>query len=201
MEGEEIPVFAYTNGDEAELFLNGKSLGKKVKGVDKPQHPVDFAVWDGSDFYTPYRLRWDVPYKAGELKVVSYKEGKVVAEEVINTAGKAAKIRLIPDRTVISADGLDLSYVTVEVLDKKGNLCPVADNRIDFQVSGAGSIRAVGNGNASTTASFQDPFREAFSGKCMLIVQSADSEGDINIEASSKGLKSAKIAIEASSTQ
>ncbi len=193
--GEIIPVYAYTNGDEAELFLNGKSLGKKVKGVDKPQQIVDFAVWDGSDFYTPYRLRWDVPYKAGELKVVSYKDGKAVAEKVIRTAGKPAMIRLTPDRTIISADGLDLSYVTVEVLDKKGNLCPTADNRIDFFVNGKGNIKAVGNGNASTTASFQDPFRKAFSGKCMLIIVAGKSEGVIDIEASSSGLKTAKTTI------
>jgi beta-galactosidase len=193
MEGKEIPVYGYTNCEEAELFLNGKSLGKKVKGVDKPFHKVDFRVWDGSDFYTPYRLRWDVPYKAGELKIVGYLDGEAVSEKVIHTAGKPAGIRLIPDRQEICADGQDLSYITVEVVDKKGNVCPLADNLVNFEVTGAGKLRAVGNGNAATTESFQAPYRKAFSGKCMLIVQSGTETGTIGIKATSKGLKAAKM--------
>jgi beta-galactosidase len=196
-EGENIPVYGYTNGDEAELFLNGKSLGKRVKGVDKPQHIVDFTVWDGSDFYTPYRLLWEVPYEPGELKIVAYRDGKQVASKLIHTAGKPAKINLIPDRATIQSDGHDLSYITVEILDKKGNLCPLADNLVEFEVSGSGVLKAVGNGNAATTASFQDSKRKAFSGKCMLIVQSGEQDGGkISIKASSKGLKSATVDIQ-----
>jgi beta-galactosidase len=195
--GEEIPVYGYTNCEEAELFLNGKSLGKRVKGIDKPFHPVDFAVWDGSDFYTPYRLKWEVPYEAGELRIVGYKQGKAVSEKIIRTSGKPAQIRLIPDRAVLAADGQDLSYITVEILDKKGNLCPMADNLVEFEVTGAGTLKAVGNGNAATTDSFQASERKAFSGKCMLIIQSSKLEsGNIKILASSKGLKATKILIE-----
>lgn len=190
-EGEEIPVMVYTNCDEAELFLNGKSLGKKIKGVDKPLHIVDFKVWDGSDFYTPCRLRWEVPYEAGELKVVAYKNGKAASEKVINTAGKPYRIELIPDRKEISADGMDLSFVTVRVVDRKGNLCPEADNLVNFEVSGAGSLKAVGNGNASTEASFQVPYRKAFSGMCMVILEAGENAGNISVKASSKGLRSA----------
>lgn len=202
MKGEEIPVFGYTNCEEAELFLNGKSLGKKVKGVDKPYHPVDFTVWDGSDFYTPYRLKWDVPYEAGELRIVAYKQGKAVSEKTIQTAGKPAQIRLVPDRTSITADGHDLSYVTVEILDRKGNLCPMADNLVEFEVSGAGSLKAVGNGNAATTDSFQASQRKAFSGKCMAIIQSSkQNPGSIEVKAISKGLKTSKITLEALAIQ
>ncbi len=194
--GEEIPVYGYTNCEEAELFLNGKSLGKRVKGVDKPKHLVDFTVWDGSDFYTSYRLKWDVPYEAGELRIVAYKQGKAVSEKIIHTAGKPAQIHLTPDRTTLAADGQDLSYVTVEILDKKGNLCPMADNLVEFEVTGAGILKAVGNGNAATTDSFQASERSAFSGKCMAIIQSSKLEsGNIEIKASSKGLKATKTII------
>ncbi len=87
-EGESIPVYSFTNCEEAELFLNGKSLGKRVKGVDKTPIKVDFAKWEGGDFMTKYRLRWDVPYTPGELKVVGYIDGKKTAEKVVNTAGQ-----------------------------------------------------------------------------------------------------------------
>jgi beta-galactosidase len=196
MEGEEIPVYGYTNCQQAELFLNGKSLGKKVKGKDNPFHMVDFLVWDGSDFYTPYRLRWDVPYAPGELKMVGYVDGKAVSEKVVRTAGKPARIRLVPDRTVIDADGTDLSFIAVQVEDKKGNPCPVADNLIQFEVTGDGSLRAVGNGNAATTESFQASNRKAFNGKCMVIVQSGKEAGTIQVKAASKGLKSATTVVQ-----
>lgn len=196
MEGEEIPVYGYTNCEEAELFLNGKSLGRKVKGKDNPFHIVDFTVWDGSDFYTPYRLRWDVPYASGELKIVGYRDGKAVTEKVVRTAGKPARIRLVADRSEITADGNDLSFITIQVEDKKGNPCPMADNLIQFEVTGAGSLKAVGNGNAATTESFQDPFRKAFSGKCLVIVQSGVDPGSIRVKATSKGLKSATVTVQ-----
>lgn len=192
-EGEGIPVYGYTNCQEAELFLNGESLGKKVKGRDRPLQKVDYYNHDGSDFYTPYRLLWNVPYSSGELKIVAYNNGQAVAEKVIETAGKPARISLIPDRTEIMADGEDLSFITVQLEDKHGNPCPLADNLIEFEVSAEGKIKAVGNGNAATTESFRAPFRRAFNGKCMLIIASGDSgPGSIQIKARSKGLKSAE---------
>ena len=103
---------------------------------------------------------------------------------------------MTPDRTTLAADGQDLSYVTVEILDKKGNLCPMADNLVEFEVTGAGILKAVGNGNAATTDSFQASERSAFSGKCMAIIQSSKLEsGNIEIKASSKGLKATKTII------
>ena len=194
--GMDIPVYVYTNCDEAELFLNGKSLGKKVKGKDLTTLFVDFYHYDKKTFDSPYRLSWDVPYEKGTLTVKAYKNGELMAEKSMTTAGKPAKISLVADRSIITADGEDLSYVTVRIEDKDGNLCPNADNLVNFKVSGAGIFRAVGNGNAATVESFQEPRRKAFSGMCMLIVQSKDGvEGEINITASSKGLKSKQIQV------
>ncbi|MEM6643503.1 MAG: glycoside hydrolase family 2 TIM barrel-domain containing protein [Bacteroidota bacterium] len=190
MEGETIPVYSYTNCDEAELFLNGKSLGKKKKGVDKTTLLVKFLRYDPTTFDSPYRLSWEVPYEAGELKVVGYKDGKAITEKVINTAGKPAKISLSADRAMIDADGRDLSYVTVRIEDKNGNLCPNATNLVNFSVKGAGDLIAVDNGNSATTESFQANFRKAFSGMALAILRSDESAGEITLKATGKGLKS-----------
>lgn len=198
MEGKKIPVYCYTNCDEAELFLNGKSLGKKVKGVDKTPIIVDFKRYEGpKPFMSPYRLSWNVPYKVGELKVVAYKDGKKLLEKVINTAGKPAKIELVPDRFTITADGTDISFVTVKILDKDGNLCPNATNLVKFDVQGAGKIAAVGNGNAATIAPFIADYREAFSGMAMLYVKAAKEAGDITVKATSEGLEATTIQLAA----
>ena len=193
--GKNIPVYAYTNCEEAELFLNGESLGRRIKGKDLTPIKIKFLRCADTVFYSKYRLSWDVPYKAGELKVVGYNDGKAVAEKVIRTASKPAGLRLDVDRSVITADGKDLSFVTVSVIDKDGNLCPTADNLIHFEVEGEGRLRAVGNGNAATTESFQVPYRKAFSGKCMAIIESSKNEGSISLTAYSKGLKKETIII------
>ncbi|MFI3289505.1 MAG: glycoside hydrolase family 2 TIM barrel-domain containing protein [Rikenellaceae bacterium] len=198
MEGKDIPVYAYTNCEEAELFLNGESLGKRVKGKDLTPIKIKFVRCEDTVFMSKYRLSWDVPYKAGELKVVGYNGGKQVTEETIRTAGKPAGIVLSADRDVITADGKDLSYVTVSIVDKDGNLCPEADNLVNFSVEGAGKLLAVGNGNAATEESFQAPYRKAFSGKCMVILNSnkGGESGAITLKATSKGLSAATITIE-----
>ena len=194
--GMNIPVYVYTNCDEAELFLNGKSLGKRVKGKDLTTLFVDFYHYEKDTFDSPYRLSWDVPYEAGTLSVKAYKDGKLMVEESMTTAGKPARIILTPDRKEIAADGQDLSYITVRIEDKDGNLCPNSDNLVHFAVGGAGKFKAVGNGNAATLEPFQQPQRKAFNGMCMLIVQSKEGEaGEINITATSKGLKAKKINI------
>jgi len=193
-----IPVYCYTNGDEAELFLNGKSLGRKKMGEDKTTIPAEFIWWKKpqTTWDSPYRLNWNVKYQPGELKVVAYKNGKVHAEKIINTAGEAAKIELVADRKEIAADGSDLSFITVSITDARGILCPNADNLVNFEVEGGGEIEAVGNGNAATTESFQAHHRKAFSGKCVLIVKSKKGEaGEINIIAKSKGLATKDIVI------
>lgn len=194
-----IPVYCYTNCDEAELFLNGKSLGKKVMGEDKTTIPAEFLWWKKPEttWDSPYRLNWNVDYEAGELRVVAYKDGVVAAEKTIVTAGEPARIKLIPDRRIINADGNDLSFITVRIEDEAGNFCPLADNLLNFTLNGPASIAAVGNGNAASTEPFQADYRKAFNGLCMLIIKSEKGiSGKVEIEASSLGLASQKTIIE-----
>ena len=185
MEGKNVPVFVYTNGDEAELFLNGKSLGKQAK---KPASTVSTER---------YRLMWkDVVYKPGELKAVAYKAGKVIGEAVVRTAGKPYTVKLTPDRTTLDADGNDLSYLLVEAYDKEGNLCPLADNLVNFAITGAGTLAGVGNGNPQSHEPFVANYRKLFYGKAILIVRSVDKQpGTIEISATSDGMKAAKASI------
>ena len=201
-EGEDIdtiPVYCYTNGDEAELFLNGNSLGRKRMGEDKTTIPSVFNWWKKPQktWNSPYRLNWDVPYKPGILEVKAYRDGKLIAENKIETAGKPYQIRLIADRKKLNAKGNDLSFVTVRIEDKKGILVPNADNLVHFEIEGVGRIVAVGNGNAATTESFQANHRKAFSGLCMLIVGTKrDEAGTIKVKAVSEGLKSMTTVLE-----
>ena len=172
------PVHVYTSGDEAELFLNGKSLGRKKK-----------AQYE-------YRLRWDdVKYAPGELKVVVYKNGKEWAQESVKTASAAAKVTLQPDRAVIRADALDLSYVTVTIADKDGLLVPRSKNYLKFEISGPGKILAVDNGDATSFEPFQASERNAFNGLALVIVQSTKEAGRVVLKAVSDGLESAKAEI------
>ncbi|WP_119844430.1 beta-galactosidase GalB [Reichenbachiella sp. MSK19-1] len=196
-EGEKIPVYAYTNAEEAELFVNGKSMGKKVKGVDKTPIPAEFHFFDKGTYMSPYRLSWEVPYSPGDLKVVAYTDGQKVASKSVSTAGEATQIQLDIDRTQINADGQDLSFVTVSIRDEEGNLVPNADHLIQFEVSGAGTIAAVGNGNPRSLRSFKGDKMEAFSGQLMLIVQSQKGEkGEIKIEAKADELTTAESSIQ-----
>ena len=177
MEGQNIPVFVYTNGDCAELFLNGRSLGKQCKKPDSQKSVERF------------RLMWnDVPYAPGELKAIAYKEGVQIGESILKTADQPYKIKLTADRSTINADGMDLSYITIEALDKNGNSCPLADQLIDLKVDGVGTIAGVGNGNPQSIASFQSSQIKLFYGKAMLILRSATAKGTIHVSASSKGL-------------
>ena len=148
--GQITPVFVYTSGDEAELFLNGKSLGSMKKEPDQ------------------YRLCWnDVKYEPGELKVIAYKNGQPWATNVVQTTGPARKLALQPDRDKIRADGSDLSFVTLTVEDKSGLMVPRADNAIHFKISGPGEIVATDNGDATDLISFPSHDRKAFNG-CVL---------------------------------
>jgi beta-galactosidase len=187
-EGQPIPVMVYTNADEAELFLNGKSLGKKARYSEPVELPVGKSVSDTLKFASKYRLEWQVPYAPGILKVIAYdKDGKQVATDERVTAGPPAKIELVPDRSRIKADGDDLSFVTVKIEDKDGNLCPLADNMVQFKLSGPGTISAVDNGNAATFEAFQADYRKAFNGLALLIVRSEEGKpGAIRIDATSE---------------
>ena len=196
MEGQTIPVYCYTNCDEAELFVNGKSMGRKVKGKDLTEILVDFVRYEPKTFKSKYRLSWDVPYQAGYIKVIGYKDGKQILEEAIHTAGKPAKIQLSVDRKVIDANGNDLSYVTVRIVDKNGNMCPVADNLVNFSVRGAGTLVGVDNGNQISLEPFQANKRKAFNGMCLAIIKSTEKTGKITLYAKSNKLRSCKVTIE-----
>jgi beta-galactosidase len=189
--GQTIPVMAYSNADEIELFLNGKSLGRKKRFGEPVEIPVGTNVSADKKFVSKYRLMWQVPFQAGTLKAVAYQNGKQVAVDEIHTAGAPAKVRLVADRSAIHPDGDDLSFVTVRVEDKDGNLCPMADNLVHFDVTGAGSIAAVDNGNAATVEPFQADHRKAFNGLALLIVRSKHQAGKIHITATSEGLSQA----------
>nr|WP_025142823.1 DUF4982 domain-containing protein [Pedobacter jeongneungensis] len=182
-EGQTTPVFVYTSYDSAELFLNGKSLGIRKKDKSTPQNR--------------YRLMWmDVKYEPGTLKVVALDDnGKPVAEEKITTAGKPYKIVLTPDKKQISADGKDLSYVTVSVVDKNGISCPTATNALNFEVKGAGAFKAVCNGDATSLESFVKPTMKLFSGKLVVVVQSGKKVGPIQLSVKGKGLENGNVEI------
>jgi len=194
-EGQNIPVMAYTNADEVELFVNGKSLGKKKRFSEPVEIPVGANVSEDKKFTTKYRLLWQVPYQAGTLKAIAYSGGKQVAEQEIKTAGVPAKIELVPDRKVIHADADDLSFVTVRIEDKDGNLCPVADNLVHFDVTGAGEIAAVDNGSASSLEPFHADHHAAFNGMALLIVRSRSQAGKIRVIATGAGLVQAEAEI------
>jgi beta-galactosidase len=195
-EGQNIPVMVYSNAEEVELFLNGKSLGKKKRFSDLYEMPVGTNVSPTRKFQTKYRLLWQVPFAPGSLKAVAYSNGKEVAADEMRTAGAPAKVRLIPDRSTIAADGSDLSFVTVRIEDRDGNLCPVADNLVQFKLDGPGEIAGVDNGNAATVEPFHADHRKAFSGLALLIVRSRSGQaGQIRVTATSDGLTEAQAQI------
>ena len=174
-DGQEIDMWAYyNNADEVELFVNGESQGVR--------HPEPGK----------YHSSWRVTYHPGAVSIVSRKDGKEVARQEIKTASAPAAIRLTPDRSVITADGKDLCYVTAEIVDKDGNVCPTADNEITFTVNGAGANVGVDNGSPISLERFKADHRKAFNGKALLIVQNDGNTGDITIEATSPGLSEAK---------
>ncbi|HKF21090.1 MAG TPA: beta-galactosidase GalB [Candidatus Angelobacter sp.] len=197
-EGQNIPVMCYSNGDEVELFLNGKSLGRKKRGAELVEIPVGPNVSQDRKFESKYRFQWQVPFAPGTLKAVAYQNGKQVASEEVHTAGPAARVQLVPDRKIIQADGDDLSFITVRIEDKDGNLAPMADNLVQFKVTGSGVIAAVDNGNAATVEPFHADHRRAFNGLALLIVRSRPGQtGQISVSATSEGLTQGETQISA----
>jgi beta-galactosidase len=192
MEGKPIPVMAYTNADEVELFLNGKSLGRKKRFSEPVELPVGPNVSADRKFMSKYRLLWEVPYTPGSIKAVAYQAGKQVAVHEIKTAGTPARIALSPDRAILAHDGDDLSFITVRIQDKDGNLCPLADNQVKFQIEGDAAIAGVDNGNPATVEPFKADQRKAFNGLALVIVRPAkDKPGHIRITATGEGLQPA----------
>ena len=178
-EGVVTPVFVYTSWPKAELLVNGKSMGFREKGE--------------GDLLSRYRLIWDdVRYEPGEITVIAYDENNFETErKTIRTAGKPYRIELVPSRDSLIADGKDLLYVTVRIVDRDGNLCPLDTRKVRFEVSGAGQFRAVANGAPTCLESFQSPEMSAFSGMLTVIVQSDRTPGPITLTAKAKGLKKA----------
>jgi beta-galactosidase len=177
--GKTVDVWAfYNHADEVELFLNGKSLGVKKK--------------EGDDLH----IMWRVKYEPGTLKAVSRKDGKVVLTREIHTAGKPVKIELVADRKNIKADGKDLSFITVKILDKDGNVVPDADNLVNFKINGNAFIAGVDNGLETDHDPFKADYRHAFNGLALAIVQSKDKPGSVTFTASSKGLQGATVVLQ-----
>ena len=138
----------------------------------------------------------DVKYEPGTVKVVAYdKNGKAAAEKAVVTAGKPSRIILEPDRSQIDADGKDISFVTVSVVDEKGNPCPTVNDQLKFKVTGNGDFRAACNGDATSLESFHLPTMKLFSGKLVVLVQSKNKAGDIKLSVNGKGLKGAEVVI------
>lgn len=192
-EGENIPVFVYTDFNEAELFLNGRSLGRRVKQT--PEKPCDGL--QTADVEDRYRLRWmEVPYEAGELRVVAYDaDGEVAMESCVRTAGEPYAVECTADRTVLTADGKDLAYVTVSIVDKDGNLCPRAAEQLDFKVEGVARFRAAANGDPTCLEMFHEPRMHTFNGRLTVIVGSGERSGKSVLTVSGEGLQSAETEI------
>jgi beta-galactosidase len=176
--GKMVDIWAYyNNADEVELFLNGKSVGVKKK--------------TGDDLHIMWRLK----FEPGTLKAVSRKDGKVVLTREIHTAGEPAKIELSADRKQIKADGKDLSFITVKITDKDGNVVPDADNLVDFKINGQAAITSVDNGDPVSHDSFKVPYRKAFHGLALAIVQAKEKAGVVTFTATSKGLATSTITL------
>lgn len=186
-EGEKVPVFVYTNYSSAELFVNGKSYGKQTKNNQTVENR--------------YRLMWhDVVYEPGEVKVIAYdRNGKAMAEKVIRTAGKPHRIGLSTPHHTLNADGKDLAYVTLRIVDKDGNLCPTDGRLVNFNVKGAGRYRASANGDPTCLDLFHLPRMHAFNGMLTVILQASKEAGTMELKASAKGLKSGSIQIDVKS--
>lgn len=176
-EGKIIDVWAYTNCEEVELFLNGESHGTKRKNNDD------------------LHLMWRVIFKPGTLKAIGRSRDKEDLIQEIKTAGSPAKIVLEPDRKTINANGSDLSFITVKILDINGTVVPTADNLVQFNLTGEGRIAAVDNGLQTSMESFKANFRKAFNGLCLVVIQSEGKTGQINITGISEGLEPASVTI------
>jgi beta-galactosidase len=178
-EGKPLEVVVYSSCEEVELYLNDKSLGKK-----------------GCNRGNQYTAVWEVPYQQGDLKVIGFNGKKKVNSAVLKTAGSPESIRMTADRKILTADGQDLSYVTVEIVDANGIRNPKAENEVKFEIEGPGEIIAVGNANPVSLESYQLPRRKAWQGRCLVIIKSGKSAGTISLTVGSGDLKPAKIILD-----
>jgi beta-galactosidase len=179
--GQVTPVHVFTSGDEAELFLNGKSLGRKKKG------PLE------------YRLRWDdVVYEPGTVEVIAYKDGRKWATDCVKTTGAAAQLELTVDRSTLRADGKDMAFVSVAIMDAQGLLVPLSENSLHFEVTGAARFMAADNGDPRSFEPFHEPVRRAFNGLCLVMLRTLEGErGEIVVKVTSQGLRGAELRLRA----
>jgi beta-galactosidase len=177
-EGRPLEVTVYSSCEEAELTLNNKSLGRKKTGRAEA-----------------FGATWTIPYQAGEIKATGYSGRKLKNNTVLTTTGEAEQIKLNADRAVISADGQDLSYITVDLTDRNGLRNPKADNPVKFEIDGPGTIAGVGNGNPVSLESYQSHNRRAWQGRCLVIIRSGTNPGTVKLRALSEGLAPAEIII------
>ena len=177
--GETLKVQVYNRSEEVELFLNGTSLGKKLTNRENR--------WTAS---------WNVPYEAGELKAINYAKGTPVSSDNLITAGVPSKLKLTADREIIFANGQDLSYVTVELVDDKGICNPTTEQLVTFSLFGPGTIIAVASSNPRSTESYQRPFRKTYQGRCLVIIKSENTSGNMELTASTNGISNATLSLE-----
>jgi beta-galactosidase len=181
-EGRPIQVSVYSSFEQAELFLNGTSLGRK---------PTDRS--------TEFKAAWDVPYRAGELRAVGYRGGREAGSAALRSAADVARIVVTPDRARIAADGQDLSYVTIELQDAAGVRHPKAEHLLRFAVDGPGSIAGVANANPMSVESYQRPERKAWQGRCLVVIKAGTTPGEIRLRVTADGLPAATALIQSSS--
>lgn len=192
-EGELIPIYVYTDSPSAELFLNGVSQGVRTKEV----LPADVRGLQDEKFEQCYRLRWDVPYTPGELSAVALDaQGRSLGKVSICTAGRPHHLVLEPSRREIVADGADLCYVTVSVVDKNGNLCPGDARELYFKVKGAANFMAAANGDPTCLDAFNEPHMHCFGGKLTVILRSGESAGVAALEVGGQGIKPSKLTVD-----
>jgi beta-galactosidase len=177
-EGQKIDIWAYTNFDKVELFINGESQGEKSKENDQ------------------FSIRWKVKYEPGTLKAIGKNANGHTQEVEIKTSGAPAKIKLTADRETMKAGGKDLSFVTVQITDKDGIPVPYAKNEIAFKTTGEVKLIAVDNGNPTSHTSFQSKSIQTFNGKCLAILQAGKTTGETVLQAFSEGLEPATIRVQ-----
>jgi beta-galactosidase len=177
-EGDTLELNVYSSCEEVELFLNGKSLGRMKTNRE-----------------TQFTAQYRVDYQPGTLRAVGYRNGKAINSCELQTTGEPQKISLAADRSIIKADGQDLCYVTVEILDSKGLRNPNARNQVKFEIEGPGKIIAVGSSDPMGNQSFTRPERKAYQGRCLVIIRAENRAGEIKLKATSDGIQSSGIII------
>jgi beta-galactosidase len=178
-EGTTLEVNVYSSCESVELFLNNKSMGKKI-----------------TDRSTGYIAKFQVPYSSGILRAVGYTQKKQAATAELHSAGEPSRIILSVDHVKIKADGEDLSYITAELNDDKNIRNPKAENPVSFELTGPATIAGTGNANPVSLESFQQPYRKAWHGRCMVVIKSGTTKGKIILKATSPGLTSASVELE-----